>query len=177
MSTLLQSRFLPLSGSATILIELVNNSPFFPEKLRELWIIPIFFLLVTGVSLGVAWALGNLFRLRPSQRYSHSFSRRRTSHSSHRNFAMAAATFMNSNSLPVALLQSLAVTVPELKWGKDDTKDAIIGRALTYLLLCSTIGQFVRTSRLCSLSCRSTEEGIDSLELWRSPSLQGRSAG
>jgi hypothetical protein len=74
-------------------------------------------------------------------------------------------------------LQSLAVTVPELKWGKDDTKDAIIGRALTYLLLCSTIGQFVRTSRLCSLSCRSTEEGIDSLELWRSPSLQGRSAG
>lgn len=56
---------------------------------------------------------------------------------------MAAATFMNSNSLPVALLQSLAATVPGLRWGEDDTKDAIIGRALTYLLLCSTIGQFV----------------------------------
>ena len=67
--------------------------------------------------------------------------------SPHRNFAMAAATFMNSNSLPVALLQSLAATVPGLKWGDDDTKDAMIGRALTYLLLCSTIGQFVRTSR------------------------------
>jgi len=101
-----------------------------PEKLKELWIIPIFFLLVTGTSLGVAWLLGNLFRLRPSQR----------------NFAMAAATFMNSNSLPVALLQSLAATVPGLKWGQDDTKDAIIGRALTYLLLCSTIGQFIRWS-------------------------------
>ncbi|KAF8496495.1 auxin efflux carrier [Russula emetica] len=101
-----------------------------PEKLRELWIIPIFFLLVTGVSLGVAWLLGNLFRLKPSQR----------------NFAMAAATFMNSNSLPVALLQSLAATVPGLKWGDDDTKDAMIGRALTYLLLCSTIGQFIRWS-------------------------------
>lgn len=101
-----------------------------PAKLRELWIIPIFFLLVSGVSLVVAWFLGNLFRLRPSQR----------------NFAMAAATFMNSNSLPVALLQSLAVTVPGLKWGEDDTKDAIIGRALTYLLLCSTIGQFLRWS-------------------------------
>ena len=75
-------------------------------------------------------------------------ARRRTSHPSHRNFAMAAATFMNSNSLPVALLQSLAVTVPGLKWGKDDTKDAMIGRALTYLLLCSTIGQFVRISFL-----------------------------
>ncbi|KAN0131954.1 Auxin efflux carrier [Lactarius tabidus] len=101
-----------------------------PAKLRELWIIPIFFLLVTGVSLAAAWFLGNLFRLRPSQR----------------NFAMAAATFMNSNSLPVALLQSLAVTVPGLRWGEDDTKDAIIGRALTYLLLCSTIGQFLRWS-------------------------------
>jgi len=110
-----------------------------PEKLRELWIIPIFFLLVTGTSLGVAWLLGNLFRLKPSQR----------------NFAMAAATFMNSNSLPVALLQSLAATVPDLKWGEDDTKDAIIGRALTYLLLCSTIGQFIRWSygvRLLSMA-------------------------
>ncbi|KAI9509304.1 auxin efflux carrier [Russula earlei] len=101
-----------------------------PAKLKELWIIPISFLLVSAVSLGVGWLLGNLFRLRPSQR----------------NFAMAAATFMNSNSLPVALLQSLAVTVPGLKWGDDDTKDAMIGRALTYLLLCSTIGQFLRWS-------------------------------
>jgi hypothetical protein len=50
-------------------IDLTVCSPFFPEKLRELWIIPIFFLLVTGVSLGVAWLLGNLFRLKPSQRY------------------------------------------------------------------------------------------------------------
>ncbi|KAH9996724.1 membrane transport protein-domain-containing protein [Russula compacta] len=101
-----------------------------PKKLQELWIIPIFFLLVTGVSLGTAFLLGHLFRLRPSQR----------------NFAMAAATFMNSNSLPVALLQSLAAAVPGLKWGQDDTKDAIIGRALTYLILCSTIGQFLRWS-------------------------------
>lgn len=118
-----------------------------PAKLRELWIIPIFFLLVTGVSLAAAWSLGNLFRLRPSQR----------------NFAMAAATFMNSNSLPVALLQSLAVTVPGLRWGEDDTKDAIIGRALTYLLLCSTIGQFLRWSygvHLLSKADPSEEEEI-----------------
>jgi hypothetical protein len=77
---------------------------------------------------------------------------------------------MNSNSLPVALLQSLAATVPDLKWGEDDTKDAIIGRALTYLLLCSTIGQFVRK---VSFHRDSPNEIIDSLELWRSPALQG----
>jgi predicted permease len=178
LSPLLQSRFLPLAGFAAIPMRLTNSSHLFPEKLKELWIVPIFFLLVTGTSLGVAWLLGNLFRLRPSQRYPSLLSAKRwTSHASYRNFAMAAATFMNSNSLPVALLQSLAATVPELKWGEDDTKDAIIGRALTYLLLCSTIGQFVRRV-LSQFAVRdSTKEIIDSLELWCSPALQGRSTG
>jgi len=90
-----------------------------------------------------------------------------------RNFAMAAATFMNSNSLPVALLQSLAATVPDLKWGEDDTKDAIIGRALTYLLLCSTIGQFVSKFHFSLLSCDLIKWVVDSLELWRSAALHG----
>jgi auxin efflux carrier family protein len=75
---------------------------------------------------------------------------------------------MNSNSLPVALLQSLAVSVPGLRWGEDDTKDAIIGRALTYLLLCSTIGQFVSFPCYPSLLLDSTLLIIASLELWRS---------
>lgn len=35
------------------------------------------------------------------------------------SFAMAASGFMNSNSLPIALVQSLVVEVPGLKWGKD----------------------------------------------------------
>ncbi len=85
---------------------------------------------------------------------------------------MAAATFMNSNSLPVALLQSLAVTVPGLKWGEDDTKDAIIGRALTYLLLCSTIGQFVSCVSSFRVLCpESSPAVIASLELWCSSTL------
>ncbi len=56
---------------------------------------------------------------------------------------MAAAMIMNSNSLPVALLQTLAVSVAGLEWGQDDTIDSITGRALSYLLLCGTMGQFV----------------------------------
>ena len=56
---------------------------------------------------------------------------------------MAAAMIMNSNSLPVALLQSLAISVPGLEWGQDDTVDSIVGRAITYLLLGGTMGQFV----------------------------------
>lgn len=51
--------------------------------------------------------------------------------------------FMNSNSLPIALMQSLVVTVPGLKWGHDDNKNAMVGRALTYLVLYSTLGMVV----------------------------------
>ncbi|KAA1474487.1 hypothetical protein DENSPDRAFT_804202 [Dentipellis sp. KUC8613] len=106
-----------------------------PGKLKELWIIPLFFLAVTLVSMVVAWALGWLFRLKHSQR----------------NFAMAASMFMNSNSLPIALLQALAKSVPGLEWGDDDSTDAMVGRALTYLTLCSTIGMVLRWSYGVSL--------------------------
>ncbi|KAJ6577465.1 membrane transport protein-domain-containing protein [Mycena capillaripes] len=101
-----------------------------PEKLKELWIIPIFFVIVTVVSMSVAFLLGWVFRVKRSQR----------------NFAMAAAMFMNSNSLPIALMQSLVVTVPGLKWGKGDNKNAMVGRALTYLVLYSTLGMVLRWS-------------------------------
>jgi len=101
-----------------------------PAKLRELWIIPIFFVVTTGVSMTVAYVLGWMLRLKKSQR----------------SFAVAAAMFMNSNSLPIALMQSLVITVPGLKWGADDNKDAMVGRALTYLVLYSTLGMVVRWS-------------------------------
>ncbi len=60
---------------------------------------------------------------------------------------MAAAMLMNSNSLPIALLQSMVITVPGLNWGPDDTEDAMVGRALTYLVLYSTFGMVVRVLR------------------------------
>lgn len=57
---------------------------------------------------------------------------------------MAAAMFMNSNSLPIALMQSLVVTVPDLKWTGEDNEDIMLGRALTYLVLYQTLGMVVR---------------------------------
>ncbi|KAJ7911463.1 membrane transport protein-domain-containing protein [Mycena leptocephala] len=113
-----------------------------PEKLKELWIIPIFFVLVTSVSMSVAFLLGWVFRVKRSQR----------------NFAMAAAMFMNSNSLPIALMQSLVVTVPALKWGQDDNKNAMVGRALTYLVLYSTLGMVLRWSYGVRLLAQSDPE-------------------
>ncbi|KAJ3568911.1 hypothetical protein NP233_g5401 [Leucocoprinus birnbaumii] len=74
---------------------------------------------------------------------------------------MAASMFMNSNSLPVAIMQSLVVTVPELRWDDEDNKDTMLGRALTYLVMYGTLGTALRWSygvRLLSQSDQEVEE-------------------
>ncbi|PPQ71103.1 hypothetical protein CVT25_004975 [Psilocybe cyanescens] len=109
-----------------------------PEKLKELWVIPIWFIIVTGTSMVVGRVLGWTFGLRKSQR----------------SFVMAAAMFMNSNALPIALMRSLVVSVPDLAWGSDDNKNAMLGRALTYLTMYSTLGMVVRYSYGVSLLSR-----------------------
>ncbi|CAK9784257.1 auxin efflux carrier [Cutaneotrichosporon oleaginosum] len=101
-----------------------------PAKLKEMWIIPLSFVVITGVSALVAWVLSKVFKLKKSQTA----------------FAICAAMFQNSNSLPIALVQSLVGVVPGLKWGKDDSKDAMLGRALTYMVLYSTLGMVLRWS-------------------------------
>jgi len=69
--------------------------------------------------------------------------------------------FMNSNTLPIALMQSLVVSVPDLAWdllnenpsggngdkdGGGDNKNAMLGRALTYLTMYSTLGMVVSSA-------------------------------
>lgn len=54
--------------------------------------------------------------------------------------------FQNSNSLPIALMQSLIGEHMPLSWGPHDTKDSQLGRALSYLVLFSTLGIIVRWS-------------------------------
>ncbi|KAI0821874.1 membrane transport protein-domain-containing protein [Trametes gibbosa] len=115
-----------------------------PAKLRELWVIPIVFVVTTSVSMLVAYTLGVSLGLKRSQR----------------SFAIAASMFMNSNSLPIALMQSLVITVPGLKWGDDDNKDAMVGRALTYLVLYSTLGMMVRWSYGVRLLSRPDPEPV-----------------
>ncbi|GAA6059616.1 hypothetical protein JCM10212_005115 [Sporobolomyces blumeae] len=115
-----------------------------PSTLAELYIIPIGFVLISCFSALVAYLLGSLFKLKRGQR----------------NFAIACATFQNSNSLPIALVQSLLSEKLPLAWGPHDTKDAMLGRALSYLVLFSTLGIIVRWSigvRLVS----SAEEGVE----------------
>jgi predicted permease len=127
--TILKGRLLPISGYVLDNLDFnaIPNRASHIAKLKELWIIPFFFLITTGVSMIVAYVLGTAFGLKRSQR----------------SFAMAAAMFMNSNSLPIALMQSLVITVPGLKWTAHDDKNSMIGRALTYLVLHSTLGMVV----------------------------------
>ncbi|KZV98143.1 auxin efflux carrier [Exidia glandulosa HHB12029] len=116
-----------------------------PAKLKELWIVPVIFAVVTVTSMVVGWVLSYVFRLKKTQR----------------NFAIAAAMFMNTNSLPIALMQSLVVTVPGLKWDEDDNKNAMVGRALTYLVLHSTLGMILRWSFGVTLLAAADPEASD----------------
>lgn len=105
-----------------------------PRRLAELVIVPLGFVIVSVTSALSAWILSKMFRLSKGQR----------------NFSIACAISPNSNSLPVALMQSLVATVPQLHWEEEgepeDTVDGMLGRALTYLVLYSTLGMFVRWS-------------------------------
>ena len=115
------------------------------EKLQELWVIPIFFVIVTVLSMAVAFLLGWTFRLKRSQR----------------SFAVAASMFMNSNSLPIALMQSLVITVPALRWEAEDNKNSMLARALTYLVLYSTLGMVVRWSYGVRLLSQADPEDVE----------------
>lgn len=119
-----------------------------PARLAELIIVPLGFVIVTVVSTLSALVLSWTARLSPAQR----------------NFAIACAISPNSNSLPVALMQSLAVTVPQLHWDEEgepeDTVDGMLGRALTYLVLFSTLGMFLRWSVGAKL-LSSVEENVE----------------
>lgn len=146
------------------------------ERLRELWVIPVFFLVITAVSGIVASVLGWLFKLKHSQRwYTLVFAWRILTnvHGYFRNFAMAAAMFMNSNSLPIALMQSLVVTVPDLRWDSNDNRDAMVGRALTYLVMHSTLGMIVSVLPLLVLEALLRIYSA-TLELWCSFAFTSR---
>lgn len=79
---------------------------------------------------------------------------------------MCAAMFQNSNSLPIALVQSLVVEVPGLKWGDDDDKNQMLGRALTYMVVYSTLGMILRWSYGVQLLASADEaEAADAAKL------------
>ncbi|EFP81004.2 uncharacterized protein PGTG_07256 [Puccinia graminis f. sp. tritici CRL 75-36-700-3] len=115
-----------------------------PQILSNLWVIPVGYLILSCASAAVAWALGTCFRLSKIRR----------------NLAVAGATFMNSNTLPIALMQTMSSS-PFLKWKADDTSETILERSFQYLVLCTVLGALLRWSVGITL-LNSSEEPVAS---------------
>ncbi|KAG5359252.1 putative transporter [Yarrowia sp. E02] len=102
------------------------------QKMLEVAIIPLLFVLMTVVSLSCANLMGWVLKLNKSQS----------------NFVKAMAVFGNSNSLPVSLTMALSYTLPNLSWDQipNDNPDQVASRGILYLLIFQQLGQIVRWS-------------------------------
>ncbi|KAI5867493.1 auxin efflux carrier [Durotheca rogersii] len=102
------------------------------DKLIDLAVIPVIFIIQTFISYVVSVGVGKAFRLkkRPA------------------NFVTAMGVFGNSNSLPISLVISLSQTLKGLHWDriKGDTDDEVAARGILYLLIFQQLGQLVRWS-------------------------------
>jgi predicted permease len=102
------------------------------DKLLELAVIPVIFVVQTMVSylVSVAVSKGFGFAKRPA------------------NFVTAMGVFGNSNSLPISLVISLSQTLRGLHWDKipGDNDDDVAARGILYLLIFQQLGQLVRWS-------------------------------
>lgn len=102
------------------------------DKLVELGIIPIIFVIQTFVSYVVSRVVARCF----------GFNRRAS------NFVTAMGVFGNSNSLPISLVISLSQTLKGLHWDRipGDNDDEVAARGILYLLVFQQLGQLVRWS-------------------------------
>ncbi|EGG02066.1 uncharacterized protein MELLADRAFT_110453 [Melampsora larici-populina 98AG31] len=101
-----------------------------PDTLKSLWVVPVGFFLVTGLSALAGLILSGIFRANTSQRA----------------IIVSGSMFMNTNTIPVALIQSLSMSLPILKSNPDDKAEDQLARALSYLLVYGLLGSFVRWS-------------------------------
>ncbi|KAJ5053941.1 uncharacterized protein L3040_000231 [Drepanopeziza brunnea f. sp. 'multigermtubi'] len=102
------------------------------DKLLELAVIPVIFVIQTTVSYLVSIAVSRGF----------GFNKRAG------NFVTAMGVFGNSNSLPISLVISLSQTLRGLHWDKipGDNDDDVAARGILYLLIFQQLGQLVRWS-------------------------------
>ncbi|CCG84176.1 protein of unknown function [Taphrina deformans PYCC 5710] len=102
------------------------------DQLKDLWLLPITFVLLTGVSYVVGLAASRVMHL-PSKQT---------------RFVIGCTVFQNSNSLPLALVTALAHSLDGLYWDQreNDTDEAVASRGILYLLIFSQLGLSIRWS-------------------------------
>ena len=112
------------------------------ETMADLWALPLVFVVLTFVS----WAVSKC-GVYITNRF---FSRNAASKLRPREqrFVKACCIFQNSNSLPIALVTSLAGTLEGLYWDKlqVDTREAITSRGILYLIIFQQMGLIIRWS-------------------------------
>ena len=102
------------------------------DKLVELGVIPVIFVIQTLVSYVVSKIVSKCF----------GFNKRAS------NFVTAMGVFGNSNSLPISLVISLSQTLKGLHWDRipGDNDDEVAARGILYLMIFQQLGQLVRWS-------------------------------
>lgn len=117
------------------------------EQFKAFWPIPLFFIVFSAVSWAVARIGSQLLR----------FS------SDEEKFVTASILFSNTNSLPMALIQSLALSAAGSRLLRDeqDTKEQVAARGISYILFYAIFGNLVRWSYGFSLLVPATPSKQD----------------
>lgn len=102
------------------------------ERLMAFWPIPVFFMTFTMISWILSQAVMPMFGI---DKY-------------YRRFILACVMFCNANSLPVAIISSLAVSEAgkTLYWGSGDTQDMVSARGISYTLFFGLFCNILRWS-------------------------------
>ncbi|KAH8556312.1 auxin efflux carrier [Umbelopsis sp. PMI_123] len=103
-----------------------------PEKILELWIIPVLYFVFAIISYGVAIAIARAAGLRRNDR----------------NFLIASTMFSNTNSMPIAIMSGIisSQAIRYLYLNEADTKEDIMSRSVSYIVLFSLFGNILRWS-------------------------------
>ncbi|KAI9313143.1 auxin efflux carrier, partial [Dichotomocladium elegans] len=120
------------------------------DKLLAFWPIPVFFVCFSTFSLLSSLLVNRLVGVKPK----------------FRPFVVACTMFHNTNSLPIAVISSLAVSESGkvLCWGTDDTQEAVAARGITYAMLYAIFGNLLRWSYGYSLLQPSQPKVMDEEE-------------
>ncbi|KAI7901211.1 dynein light chain 1, cytoplasmic [Cokeromyces recurvatus] len=102
------------------------------SKLLAYWPIPFFYFVYAILNYGASQIITRAIGLS----------------SAYRRFVLACVMFSNSNSLPIAIISSLAVSEAAhiLYWGENDTTEAVAARGISYTLFFAIFGNLIRWS-------------------------------
>ncbi|CDS05038.1 hypothetical protein LRAMOSA07567 [Lichtheimia ramosa] len=102
------------------------------EHLLAFWPIPAFFAVYATLTFTMGNLMGRLFGL----------------NAPYRRFVLACAMFGNTNSLPIAIITSLAVSEAgkTLFWNEQDTQESVAARGVSYILFFAIFGNLLRWS-------------------------------